>query len=228
LVLVAVSETLLSSSWYRIASLKPRLRSHVQIHAHRYLGETWYVLQDSATARAHRFTAAAYAVIGLMNGERTIEEIWDVAGRDLGEHAPTQNDVVQLLSQLHQADVLQIDRAPEVAATVERSKKQKLSNLTKNLRNPLSITVPLWNPDAFLERSVRVFRGVPFGLVAIVWTVVVGVGLVLGLLHLREPDREHHRSRPGTRRPGDDRRNLSLREGAARIRSRHRHQGLWG
>lgn len=180
-----MSEAFLSSSWYRVAALKPRLRSHVQIHAHRYLGETWYVLQDSATGRSHRFTPAAYEVIGLMNGQRTVEEIWQLAGDDLGEHAPAQTDVVQLLSQLHGADVLQIDRAPEIAESIERSDKQKRSNLMKNLRSPMSITVPLWDPDAFLGAVLRMFRWLPGGLALFIWFVVVGVGIVLAVMNYR-------------------------------------------
>ena len=34
-----MSESVYSSSWYRVADLKPRLRSHVQIHRHRYRGQ---------------------------------------------------------------------------------------------------------------------------------------------------------------------------------------------
>lgn len=39
-----VTESMFSSSWYRAASLKPRLRSHARIHRHHYRGQLWYVL----------------------------------------------------------------------------------------------------------------------------------------------------------------------------------------
>ncbi len=50
---------LYSPLWYRVEGLKPRLRSHVEIHRHKYRGEIWYVLQDHATGRLQRFTPAA-------------------------------------------------------------------------------------------------------------------------------------------------------------------------
>ena len=72
-----MGEQLFSSNWYRVAQLKPQLRSHAAIHRHVYRGQVWYVVQDQASARIHRFTPAANMVIGLMNGERTVDAIWE-------------------------------------------------------------------------------------------------------------------------------------------------------
>ena len=52
--------TLFSPSWYRVAPLKPRLRSHVEMHRHSYRDEVWFILQDHASGRSHRLTPAAY------------------------------------------------------------------------------------------------------------------------------------------------------------------------
>ena len=41
-----MTESLFSSSWYRVTGLTPRLRSHAKVHRHQYRGQTWYVLQD--------------------------------------------------------------------------------------------------------------------------------------------------------------------------------------
>ena len=47
-----------SSNWHRVARLRPRLRSQAKLYRHRYRGELWYLLQDPATGRVHRFTPA--------------------------------------------------------------------------------------------------------------------------------------------------------------------------
>jgi len=112
--------SIFSASWYRVSALTPRLRSHAQIHRHRYRGETWYVLQDPSSDRFHRFSPAAYFVIGLMDGRRSVQELWDVACARLGDDAPTQDEVIQLLSQLHRADVLQSDIPPDVTEMEQR------------------------------------------------------------------------------------------------------------
>ena len=71
-----MTESLFSPSWYRVASLRPRLRGHTRIHRHHYRNELWYVLQDHSAGKFHRFTPAAYYLIGLMDGERTVQQLW--------------------------------------------------------------------------------------------------------------------------------------------------------
>ena len=105
-------KTLYSSSWYRVAELKPFVRNHAEIHRQVYRGQVWYVLEDHASGRFHRFPEETYLIIGLMNGERTLDQIWDAACNRLGEEMPTQDEMIRLLSQLHQADLLQADISP--------------------------------------------------------------------------------------------------------------------
>src|SRR5262252_4667057 len=106
---------LLSDIWYRVADLRPKLRQHARLYRHKYRGELWYLLQDPASGRVHRFTPAARLIIALMNGERRVADLWTVANRRLGEGAPTQDEMVELLAQLHVADLLQSDASPDVA-----------------------------------------------------------------------------------------------------------------
>lgn len=70
-----MKENFLDASWHRIGSLKPKLRSHVRVQRHRYNNASWYVVQDSASGRTHRFTPAVYLFVGLMDGHRTVDEI---------------------------------------------------------------------------------------------------------------------------------------------------------
>jgi putative peptide zinc metalloprotease protein len=90
------------------------LRSHALIHRHLYRGQIWYVLQDQSSGRFHRFSPIANMVIGLMNGQRTTSEIWEQACERLGDEAPTQDEVIGILSSLHQADVLRTDTRPDM------------------------------------------------------------------------------------------------------------------
>ena len=123
-----MKERLYSPSWYRVADLRPRLRSHSQIHRHHYRGELWYVLQDHSNERYHRFTPSAYSIIESMDGKKTVQEIWDQASETLGDDAPTQEQMIQLLSQLHSADVMQSDIPPDTTEVLERYEKQRKVN----------------------------------------------------------------------------------------------------
>ncbi|MEE8509403.1 MAG: hypothetical protein V3T07_10085, partial [Myxococcota bacterium] len=141
-----MTETVFSASWYRVARLKPRLRSHVQFHRHTYRGQLWYVLQDHTTRRCHRLTPAAYHLAGLMNGERTTEEIWNAVTTQLGDEGPTQDETIRLLGLLHFADVLQSDVAPDTVEVFRRSERRDRSPLHR-FANPLSVRFALFDPD---------------------------------------------------------------------------------
>jgi putative peptide zinc metalloprotease protein len=180
---VAVSESLFSESWYRVATLRPRVRPHAQIHRHLYRGEIWYVLQDHASGRFHRFSPVANLVIGLMNGRRSLQEIWQLACDRLGDDAPTQDDVIQLVSSLHNADVLITDAPPDIAELHERKHKQDRMQLKQCFTNPLSLRFPLVDPEPFLRRVAPLARLMFSPLGAVVWLLVVGWALALAATH---------------------------------------------
>ena len=81
-------ETLYSPSWYHVAELRPRLSAPLRFHRHVYRGEVWFVLQNPTTARVHRLTPAAYALVRRMNGEESTDELWNAVLEDLGDDAP--------------------------------------------------------------------------------------------------------------------------------------------
>jgi putative peptide zinc metalloprotease protein len=180
-----MAESLFSQSWYRVATLQPRLRSHVRIHHHAYRDRDWFILQDQFTGRHHRFSWEAYQVIGLMNGKRSLQRIWETACERLGEHMPTQDEVIALLSQLHRFDLLQAGVPPDFEELKKRFRSRS-SRLFKNLRSPLSIPFPLFDPETFLTRTMPLVRPLLSWYGALLWLLVVGAGLVLAGLHWTE------------------------------------------
>ena len=176
----------LSASWYRVAELRPQLRSHAQVQRQRFRGRPWYVLRDSASGKLHRFTPGAHHVLQLMDGERSIDAIWKQVAVATGVDAPTQDEIIELLSKLHAGDLLQTDLAPDVAELAERGAKQKRQKLLQSFINPLSIRIPLWDPDAFLNRSWPSLAWMfgPVGLV--LWLLAMLPALVLAGMYWDE------------------------------------------
>src|ERR1700744_561582 len=102
-----MSSGLYSPSWYRVIDLKPRLRAHTEIHRQRFRGDVWYLLQDHQTGHFHRLSPSAHLVVCMMDGRRTISEIWERVSKKLEDaEQPTQEEIIQLLAQLHGADLL--------------------------------------------------------------------------------------------------------------------------
>ena len=128
---------LLSNQWYRVETLRPKLRAHARLHRHRYRGQVWYLLQDSASDRVHRFSPSARLVIALMDGRRSVAELWGQVSRQLGENAPTQDELIQLLGQLHAADLLQSDVTPNIAELFSRSEREERVRFQRSYGNPM-------------------------------------------------------------------------------------------
>lgn len=153
-----MSGPFLSTSWYRVEHLKPRLKPHLKISRHRYWGGGWYVIDDTVAGKVHRFTPAAYLFIGRLDGSRTVDQAWKEAAEALGEDAPTQGDALRVLGQLHGADLLDGERPPDVSELVERYGKQSRQLAKSNLLGPTSLRIPLFDPDRLLGALAFIAR----------------------------------------------------------------------
>ena len=181
-----MSRSLFSSSWYRVADLKPRLRSHTVIHRQVFRGKVWHILQDHQTGRFHSLSPMANLMLCLMDGRRTMRDIWEAAGRKASDDPPTQDETIQLLAQLHGADLLQGEIPPDFDEMAERSGKANQRRMMQQLRNPMALRVPLFDPDRMLDLTapfVRPLFTVP-GFLA--WLALVLTGVVLAVIHWPE------------------------------------------
>lgn len=181
-----MSKSLYSASWYRVADLKPRLRAHARLHRHHFRGQLWYVLQDRTSGRYHRFSPAAYLVISLMDGRRTVQEIWDLACARLGDDVVTQDEMIRLLGQLHSSNVLYGDVPPDLDEMVERGQRQRQRKFWMSVANPLAIRVPVLDPDEFLTATLPLVRPLLSWFGGLVFVAVVAYALVLAGAHWSE------------------------------------------
>jgi len=178
-----MTNELFSPLWYRVASLRPRLRRHAEIHRHEYRGVPTFILQDHSSGRSHRFTPSAHHFLALMDGKRSVQEVWDLTEDAFGDEAPTQEETIELLARLHAADLLKADTPPDTRELFRRYQSRRMKKLRQRLASPFSITIPLINPDRFLERwmpYVRPFFGW-FGF--FIWFGTVSTALVLAGSH---------------------------------------------
>jgi putative peptide zinc metalloprotease protein len=181
-----VSEALLSNSWHQVAALQPRLRTHARLHRMRYRGELWYLLQDPVSSRVHRFSPAARFLIAAMDGHRTVQQLWEMANRRLGESAPTQDEVIRLLGQLHAGDLLQSDATPDVTELFERGQQQERAMRRRAWINPMAWRIHLLDPDRLLTRMRPVIDVLWSRWGALLWLLVVVPALVLVPAHWGE------------------------------------------
>ncbi|RKP52314.1 M50 family metallopeptidase [Trinickia fusca] len=172
-----------SPSWHSVAALKPRLMPYATVQRVIFRGRPWYVVQDQTGGRVYRLTTAAYALIAGMDGRTTVQTLWERANASESRDACTQPEVVDLLTQLHAADLLQTDVAPDSADTLDRHRRKRREIIKQWLLNPMSLKLPLLNPDRFLT-ALSPYVAWCFGPIgALLWLSVVLPAAVLAAQH---------------------------------------------
>ncbi len=163
-------------SWYRVAPLRPRLVAAVQARRQEYYGQIWWVITDPANNEYFRISDAAYSFLGLLNGRRTVQEVWQHCLENHGDDAPTQGEVVQLLGQLYTSNLLRAELPLDVSGLFERYRKRRHREAGGLLMNALFPRFPLFNPDRFLGATVPMV-GWMFSWVGLaLWAVLLVTG----------------------------------------------------
>jgi putative peptide zinc metalloprotease protein len=171
-----------SPHWHLAEKLKPRLRDDCTIERHVIRGTVWHVVRDRFSAKVHRLSPAAYSVLARMDGTRTFEQIWRETVAQFGEDAPSQDQILHTASELYAANLLQSDAPVDEGDLAERGRKERQHLPLANLKNPMLIRIPLFDPDRFLDATAHLVRpfcnvlGAGLWLAAVVW---LGVQMVI-------------------------------------------------
>ncbi len=174
---MAVDRPTFSESWYRVADLRPRLNSTTRVHRQHYRGQAWCVVQDEAGNHFYRLNESAYRFIGLLDGRRTITAAWKTCNQELGDEAPTQGEVIELLGRLYTSNLLQSEIAGDTEVLFRRYRERVAREVRGQLTNLLFVRIPLFDPNYLLDRWANIFGKVfsRFGLA--LWLVLIVAGL---------------------------------------------------
>jgi len=166
-----------SPFWHRVRSMRPRLRSHVEITRQRYRGRRWHVVHDPASNQFYRLNPVAYEFIGLLDGSRDVDTAWKIALSKFGDAAPTQNEVIQLISQLYSANLLSADAPPETEQLLRRGRERVRKKIQQQAIGIMYFRIRLFNPDRILAALEPVFRPIlnRWGMLA--WAALIGFAL---------------------------------------------------
>jgi len=183
---MAVDRPTFHESWYRVAQLRPRLLSSVQVYRQHFRGQMWYVLENPSNNKFSRISSDAYRFIAMLDGRRTVADVWHICNEQLGDSSPTQGEVIQLLGQLYSSNLLYAELAPDTESLFNRYRMRIRRQIQGFITNLLFIRIPLLDPDHFLDRWVGIF-GRLFGWVGLtLWLIVTAAGLYFIIGNIRE------------------------------------------
>ncbi len=144
------------------------------------------MVQDLGSGKFLRLNPTAYRVVGLLDGIRTLDEVWQTACELLEDDAPSQDEVLQLMHQLHQTNLLATDRAPDTAELEDRTVRTRKNRIKQYIANPMALRIPLIDPDRFLTRLVGLVPRWLWPLVLLAWFALMVIGITLAALHWEE------------------------------------------
>jgi len=174
---MAVDRPTFHEAWHRVVNLRPRLLSSVHVFRQHFRGQLWYVIENTANNQFSRLNTDAYAFVGLLDGHRTVGQVWTLCCERQGDRAPTQGEVIQILGQLYGGNLLYVDLPPDSEALFNRYKKRVTRQVQSHLMSLLYIRIPLLDPDWILNRWVTVVGVLYTWFGFVTWLALLGVGL---------------------------------------------------
>ncbi len=180
------AESEIPEQWSQVANLRPQLHKHVSAHPHDFRGTRWYILSDSVRGKHLRFNDVAYEFIGRLDGDQSVEEIYQQVKSKLPEDSPSRQDLLSILVQLFSIGALKSGTPADVEQLFKRAQAEKSSNRTRRLLNPLAIRFPLFDPDKFLNRTIPMVRPLFSYGAASIWGLVVLLATMLLLSNYQE------------------------------------------
>ena len=149
------STSIFDDSWYRVRHLKLNLMPNIVFVRQKYRGEYWYVVCDEFGHRFFRIREATYFFICCLDQCVSVEEAWEKSLKENPESAPSQSEVVQVLSQFYNGGLLKSHKSADIKFLLQAKEKERTQKRKQLFSSLLFIKVPLWNPDPFIKKSVH-------------------------------------------------------------------------
>ena len=172
-----------AANWQVVAQLRPQLRQHVRTYPQIFRSQRWYVLHDESNGRNLRFNATAYAFIGRLDGNFSVQQIWQQLATADAEPALQQDEVLLILTQLFAIDALQSGLPIDAMEFFKRYQHERRLRRKRAVMNPLAIRVPLLDPDALLNRLLPWVRPLFSTSAALLWLLLVGLATLLAMVN---------------------------------------------
>lgn len=166
--------------------MRPRLRPHVQITRQHYRGRRWHVVHDPTSNQFYRLSPVAHEFVNLLDGTRTVEQVWQLSLETHGDGAPTQGEVVELLSQLYNSNLLAGDAPPETEQLLRRGRERRKRKAAQQALGIMYFRMRLFNPDWLLTHIEPVLRPLLNRWGLLLWALWVLAGLSVLIRHWSE------------------------------------------
>lgn len=158
--------------WHLLSEQRFRRRAAITTTQQTFRGQGYVVLSDRVTGTHLRLSERARQVWALLDGRRTLDEVWQTL-MQRPAIAPSQGEIVEWVMQLVGSGLILSDHRLDPKYLSERSQKRRVGAVEQRLVSPLAVKIKLFDPSWIVNRT--------YPLVAPLFTRAGGV-LVLAVL----------------------------------------------
>ncbi len=183
----------LDDSTFEIGNTRLRLKDGLSFSLNHSGDTPWYLIEDETAGKFFRVGLAEYTLLSLLDGKRTLSDALAIAVSVLGDTTLDDTQGARICNWM-------IDSGLAHTTASETSErillKQEKGRFSKNIQriNPISIQVPLFNPDSLMTNANRAFGWMISWFGFAVWLLVCTFGLVQLAIHWHEFSKERFQS----------------------------------
>lgn len=165
----------------RLGQVRVGLRDDLEVTRHLFRGEPSYVIRDPITFQTQRLEPVDYQIFVAIDASKPLAEIFQGLV-ERGQVGPDQEeDFYQFIMALHQRGFLHLPIA-DSKILFRRHQTRQRARRNEKLLGFLFLRIPLWCPDAFLEKTIRLARPLFSRTVLVLWLILM---LAAGYVALR-------------------------------------------
>jgi len=138
----------------QLRSAQVGLRANLEVSRHLVRSEPFYIVRNPITFQSHRFSVEDYQILVAFDESKSLGEVFDrltESGRLTGDQ---EEEFYRFVIQLLQFGFLNLPIS-DAGALYSRFKQKQQTPLGSKLLGYLFWRIPLFDPDAFLDRTVR-------------------------------------------------------------------------
>lgn len=173
----------------RLRTAQVGVRDDLEVSRHVFRGAPAYVVRDPVTFNSHRFDPADYEILVRIRANQPLGEIFDELCRNEKAQPEDEENFYQFVMDLHRLGFLRLPIADDKVLYRRFQAKQR-SRRSALLSSILFLRIPLWNPNAFLDRTIHGARPLFSRCAFILWTLMMAAaGYVIWARYadLKEP-----------------------------------------
>ena len=146
-----MSTNIFSDNWFIISKLNVSLLDSIVVHKHYFKKTTWYLLEEVHNNTHYRVNEVTYKFIKSLDSSKSLEENWQNYIKSNPLDAPTQDEVITILIQMHSNNLLYFKNKAQNEYVFEKLQEKKKKEIFQKIHSFLFIKIPIYNPNKLLN-----------------------------------------------------------------------------